>query len=63
MPPLYAISFTDDEGLLLAVALEQFADQSRMALATVVDPAARRHVAGQIAMADSLLQRVNEARR
>lgn len=66
MPAPYSLQFDDADGLLLALALEQFADQSRIALRELGDTGVLRttrlHLEQQIAQADALLKRVNAAR-
>lgn len=66
MPAPYFLEFNDAEGLLLAVALEQFADASRASLAppsgAIVSDAVRAYVLQQIATVEAILMRLNKAR-
>lgn len=65
--PSYTLTCSYDELLFLAVAVEHFAARSRLALADI--PLATRtagervRLEQQIAQADALLLRLNEARR
>lgn len=64
MTPL--LSLDDRDLVLVALALESFADQSRQALKTVEDSAFMRPVRDQLArqidQTDALLKRVTDAR-